>query len=213
MWERSQGRAVRALRVMVPLGLAACLVVGGCSGGGNTPKPGRSSNATPLQVLSVLPPGEKGQSDQRDLYDALNRADPASLTDTSLGNYYKDAPLDPAPADVVSTETPRPGVTVKRDRAGVPYVYGTTDDDTAYGAGFAGTQDRMFVMDAIRFAGAGRLTELEGATPATLASDADQLRQADYTPVEADAQLDALGSQGPEGAALLSRLSAYVDGV
>ncbi|MDQ1636021.1 MAG: hypothetical protein QOJ32_2830 [Frankiaceae bacterium] len=204
---------MRALRAVVPLGLVWCLVLVGCSGGGSTPTPGPSSNAAPLQVLSVLPPGEKGQSDQRDLYDALNRADPASLTDSSLSNYFKNAPLDPAPGDVVSTETPRPGVTVKRDRAGVPYVYGTTDDDTAYGAGYAGTQDRMFVMDAIRYAGAGRLTELQGATPTTLTADADQLRQADYTPAEADAQLDALRNQGPEGAALLTRLSAYVDGV
>ncbi len=205
---------MRALRAAVPLVLAAGLVVSGCSSGGKAPTPGpRGSNAAPLQVLSVLPPGEKNQSDQRDLYDALNRVDPATLTDSSLGSYYKDAPLDPAPGDVVSTDTPRPGVTVKRDRAGVPYVYGTTDDDTAYGAGYAGTQDRMFVMDAIRFAGAGRLTELQGATPSTLGSDADQLRQADYTPAEANAQLDALGQQGPDGASLLSRLSAYVDGV
>ncbi|HSP38900.1 MAG TPA: penicillin acylase family protein [Frankiaceae bacterium] len=205
---------MRALRAAVPIGLVTCLVLGGCSGGSksNAPDGGRT-NATPLQVLSILPPGENGSSNQRDMYDALNRVDPASLKDPSLGDYYKNAPLDPAPGDVVSTEAPRPGVTIKRDRFGVPYVYGTTDNDTAYGAGYAGTQDRMFVMDAIRYAGAGRLSELEGGTPSTLTADADQLRQADYTPQEAQAQLDALRDKGQVGIDLLARLDAFVDGV
>ena len=65
------------------------------------------------------------------MYDALNTIDPTALTDGQLSNYYKDAPLDPAPGDVVKTEKPKSGVTIKRDKAACPYVYGTTDDDTA----------------------------------------------------------------------------------
>ena len=128
-----------------------------------------------------------------------------------LSDYYKAAPLDPP--TVVKTEKPKAGVTIKRDAFNVPYVYGTTDDNTAWGAGYAGTEDRMFVMDAIRYAGAARMSELLGPTKANLQSDADQLRQADYTPAEENAQLDALAKLSPDGKELLRRLDAYVDGV
>ena len=65
---------------------------------------------------------------QRAMYDALNTIDPTSLTDSKLTTYYKSAPLDPAPGTVVKTENPKPGVTIKRDKFDVPYVYGKTDE-------------------------------------------------------------------------------------
>ncbi len=147
------------------------------------------------------------------MYDAMNTIDPSSLTDGQLSTYYKAAPLDPAPGTVVKTENPKPGVTIKRDKYGVPYVYGTTDDDTAYGAGYAGTEDRMFVMDALRYAGSGRYSELLGASKDNIAQDAALLRQADYTPAEANAQLDALAKASPQGKELVGRLDAFVAGV
>ncbi len=209
------------------LSVAVAVVLAACTSTTNPPASGGSATAAApvaqpaISVLSILPPGNvpasgqpaAGKPDERGMYDKLTRADPAALTDASLSDYYKQAPLDPAPGDVVSTETPRPGVTIKRDRFGVPYVYGTTDNDTAFGAGYAGTQDRMFVMDALRYAGAGRRSELLGATPANLAADAEELRQADYTPQEAQAQLDALAQQGPQGADIVARAGAFVDGV
>ena len=177
----------RTRRVVIVLSAAAALGVTACSG--STTGPGGSSGSSsapapqgPINVLDVLPPGNPPDTSERAMYDALNTVDPTALTDGQLCTYYKNAPLDPAPADVVKTETPKAGVTIKRDKYGVPYVYGTTDDDTAWGAGYAGTEDRMFVMDAIRYAGAARYSELLGPSKDNLATDADQLRQADYTP-------------------------------
>lgn len=209
---------------LASLSVAVAVVLAACTTSTSTPAAGGSTSPTDqpaISVLSILPPGNvpasgqpaAGKPDERQMYDKLIRADPAALTDAGLSDYYKQAPLDPAPGDVVSTQTPRPGVTIKRDRFGVPYVYGTTDNDTAYGAGYAGTQDRMFVMDALRYAGAGRRSELLGATPANLAADADELRQADYTPQEAQAQLDALAKRGGQGAEIVARAGAFVDGV
>jgi acyl-homoserine lactone acylase PvdQ len=193
------------------LGLTACSAsTTGPSGGGG------GSSAAPqaaINVLSILPPGNATGPSQRAMYDALNTIDPKTLTDSQLTNYYKSAPLDPPAGTVVKTEQPKAGVTIKRDKFGVPYVYGSTDDDTAYGAGYAGTEDRMFVMDALRYAGSGRRSELLGATKDNIASDADLLRQADYTPAEAEAQLDNLAKSSAAGKELVARLDSFVAGV
>ncbi|MGF7238728.1 MAG: penicillin acylase family protein [Frankia sp.] len=206
-------RAVATLAALV----VATLLAASCSGGSAGPRAGSgggaAASAPAIKVLSILPPGSSSGPSQRRMYDALTTVAPPTLTDADLTRYYKPAPLDPAPADVVSRSTPRPGVTILRDTFGVPYIYGKTDADTAYGAGYAGTQDRMFVMDALRYAGSGRRSELLGATPANLAADAEQLRQADYTPAEAIAQINAVAKASPAGADLGRRLTAFVEGV
>ncbi len=204
---QGRGQKVAALIAVAALGLAACST--STEGGAG---PSQAPQAA-IDVLNILPAGNSMGPSQRAMYDALNTIDPTSLTDANLTSYYKSAPLDPAQGTVVKTETPKPGVTIKRDKFGVPYVYGKTDEDTAYGAGYAGTEDRMFVMDALRYAGSGRRSELLGASKANLASDADLLRQADYTPAEADAQLDALSTSSPGGKELIARLDSFVAGV
>ena len=150
----------------------------------------------------------RGTPSQRDMYDGLNMVPPNKITDATAQKYYKDASLDPAPGTVVREERPRPGVTIKWDKYGVPFIYGTTDEDTAYGAGWAGTQSRMFAMDVVRYLGAGRLSELLG--PAGVNQDIEQLRAAAYTRQDAQSQLDALAGSSPEGAELRSRLDGFV---
>ena len=184
-------------------------------------------------TLNILPPGTQGTYtsaeysaytkngtrpphtvDQWTMYDALNTADPARLTDGSLTSYYKAAPVRLTPGQVVSTERPRPGVTIQRDRFGVPHVIGTTDADAAYGAGYASTEDRMFLQDALRHAGSAHIAEFLGATPANIKQDAAQLRAVDYTPAEAAAQVTDLVRRDPvNGPALLARAQAYLDGI
>ncbi len=206
-------------RTAVMLLAAVALGLSACSGSATGPSDGGAGASSapaqqgPINVLDILPPGNPQSTTERAMYDALNTLDPATLAQGQLSDYYKSAPLDPAAGTVVKTENPKPGVTIKRDKFGIPYVYGTTDDDTAWGAGYAGTEDRMFVMDALRYDGSARLSELLGPTKANLAADAAQLRQADYTPAEADAQLDALGKSSAQGKALVARVDAYVEGV
>jgi acyl-homoserine lactone acylase PvdQ len=189
-------------------------------------------------VLTILPPGARGSYtktefkqhlvslgawspahsiDQRKMYMGLGTQvalqGPESLTEASLTEFYKQAPLDPAPSQVVSTETPRPGVTLKRDTFGVAHVYGETDADVAYGAGYAGTQDRMFAQDVARHLGAARLSELFG-TSATQAVDAAVLRQIDYTEEEAELQVKNLALRyGEEGQALVERIDQFIAGI
>src|SRR6476620_1911389 len=100
------------------------------------------------------------------MYDCLTTVDPASIKDSDLPRFYKDAAID-LPADkAVSTTTPKAGVTIRRDSFGVPFVTGDTAEDVAYGAGYAGTQDRMFLTDLLRHVGAARMAEFLGPADA-----------------------------------------------
>ena len=45
-------------------------------------------------------------------------------------------------------------VTIVRDKGfGVPHIYGQTRAGTMFGLGYAGAEDRLFVMDVLRNAG------------------------------------------------------------
>jgi hypothetical protein len=186
-------------------------------------------------VLNVLPPGSRGNvdvadalavgpsrtadgdtprnfADQLEMYDAINTKAPGEITD--LAQYFKDAPIDLPDDQVVSSESPRDGVTIERDGFGVPFVTGVTAEDVAYGAGWAGTHDRMFLTDLLRHVGAARTAEFLGGTPGNIAMDVGQLRSAAYTREEVEAQLDKTLARYPqEGQALLARLDAFVDGI
>src|SRR5947208_601692 len=78
-----------------------------------------------FEVTGALP---DHWADQEPLYDGLLYA--SARPGFGMGDvdrYYKDATFGVKPGDVASTETPRPGVTIVRDKSyGVPHVYGAT---------------------------------------------------------------------------------------
>ena len=190
-------------------------------------------------VINVLPPGSDGSitalqaleagtdrvavegtdappnfANQLEMYDALARKAPGSLTEASLSTYFKDASFGVRPEDVVSTSTPRPGVTILRDKFGVPHIYGDTDEDVAYGAGWAGTEDRMFLQDLLRHVGAARTVEFLGPSASNRAMDIGQLRVAGYTVDEATAQIDDLSERfGAEGERFERGVDAFLAGI
>ncbi|HLY47422.1 MAG TPA: penicillin acylase family protein [Stellaceae bacterium] len=53
-------------------------------------------------------------------------------------------------------------VTIARDADGVPLITAADDSGAAFGLGFAHAQDRLFQMELMRRAGAGRLAEIFG---------------------------------------------------
>ena len=55
-------------------------------------------------------------------------------------------------------------VTVARDKDGVPLITAADDADAAFGLGFVHAQDRLFQMELMRRYGAGRLSEVLGAS-------------------------------------------------
>src|SRR4051794_39997482 len=182
---------------------------------------------------NVLPPGEAGvghvfqlgqfeangavpkhYADQEPLYDGLLYASP-SLTEADVPKYYKDATFGVKPEDVESTISPRAGVTIVRDKQfGIPHVYGDTFEDVEFGAGYAGAQDRLFLIDVLRHTGRAQLSSFIGGSAGNRAQDQTQWAIAPYTEADLQKQIN-LGLQryGAEGQKVKEGGEAFVAGI
>ena len=68
----------------------------------------------------------------------------------------------------VRLSSPSAQVSIRRDRLGTPYIAAETLRDTAFGLGVAMGQDRLWQMDLLRRAAAGRLAEVAGPEAVTV---------------------------------------------
>jgi hypothetical protein len=180
----------------------------------NVLPPGQGKAAKDSEVFAYLGSGALPAhwDDQRNMYGDLVYGSP-SLAQSQIGQYFKDATFGVRPADVASTISPRPGVTIIRDTAfGVPHVYGDTRADVMYGAGYAGAQDRLFFMDVLRHSGRGQLSEFAGRS--NKAMDASVWDNAPYTEADLQRQYDLADDvYGAAGRQLQLDVQAYVDGI
>ena len=223
-------RTVRRAAVSIGCLVLAATAVPAPVGAADEPGAYRANDHS-VTALNILPPGQgrylnavellqaqlTGQqpphnTDQLDLYESMIRAAP-HITD--ITEYFKDASFGVRPDDVARTYEPRGGVTVIRDRSyGVPHVYGETRSDVLFGAGYVSAEDRLFMMDVLRHAGRGRLSEFLGASPANLAMDRATYRSVDYTEAELQAMGERLVELDPElGATALQDVQDFADGV
>jgi acyl-homoserine lactone acylase PvdQ len=226
--EALAGRSLRAF-----LALSACLIVGAAafaaSAAANAVTPYGWNDAGGFR--NVLPPGENGLDtlsqvlgfkssktipphfdDQQGLYENLLYGAP-TLTDEGVANYYKDATFGVPAGEVESTIEPKPGVTILRDKAyGIPHIYGETRADTMFGAGYAGANDRLFLMDVLRHTGRADLAEFLGGSNA--AADAGQWAFAPYTEADLEKQIRSMETEeGAPGKQSVEDLNAYVEGI
>jgi len=86
--------------------------------------------------------------------------------------WYACRPLPRTSGTLSAPVSTRASIT--RDAAGVPHIRAGSIEDALFLQGFATAQDRLWQMDALRRAAAGRLSEVFG--PATLAMDRDARR-------------------------------------
>ena len=105
-------------------------------------------------------------------------------------------------------------MTVVRDaRWGEPTIFGATDADMAFGAGYVAAEDRLPIMELLRALGRGEAFELLGTVPAWLA-DAEIARLYGYTEEEFQAMIDRLPEvYGQTGADIKRILDAHVEGI
>ena len=94
-------------------------------------------------------------------------------------------------------------VRIARDADGVPLITAATDEDVAFGLGFAHAQDRLFQMELQRRYGAGRLAEIFGSQ--ALATDRQMRVLGLYRAAEAE-----IATLSPE---VRRGLEAYAAGV
>lgn len=181
----------------------------------NVLPPGSNGLDTLAQILAfrsnplAIPPH---YADQQPLYENLVYGSPG-LTEDQIPGFYKDATFGVAPGKVESTIEPKPGVTIQRDSEfGVPHIYGDTRADTMYGAGYAGAQDRLFLMDVLRHTGRSELASFLGGSNA--GADASQWGFAPYTEADLEKQLvQAPQNYGAAGQQAVEDVQSYVAGI
>ncbi|MFD9483523.1 penicillin acylase family protein [Streptomyces sp. NPDC059991] len=178
--------------------------------------PGENGNATLVEILGNKAFGTHPahSDDQLGKYDALV-AGQSSLTDDKLNSFFNDASFGVDSGQVASTSSPRPDVTITRDKAtGVPHIKGTTRYGTEFGAGFAAGQDRLWLMDLFRHIGRGELTSFAGGALANQGLEQEFWPQAPYTEADLQTQVDRIRTaNGPRGEQAMTDAQAYVDGI
>lgn len=212
--------------------LVASLAVAVCAQAA-TPEPYGTNDATGFR--NVMPPGQVGTDnafqlaqfqangqrpphwdDQVPLYDGLVYASP-NLTAADLPNFFKDATFGVKPEDVERTYSPpgRPGVTIVRDKQyAVPRIYGDTDEDVTFGAGYAAAEDRLFLMDILRNTGRAQLSSFVGGAESNRQMDRTQWGIAPYTEADLQRQIDQNSKlYGAEGERAIQLLRSYVAGI
>jgi acyl-homoserine lactone acylase PvdQ len=185
---------------------------------------------------NVLPPGEAGVDntaqfvqyeaagtrpphwdDQLPLYTGLLYASP-HITHADVAKYYKDATFGVKPDDIERTENITDGtytVTILRDKGyGIPHIYGATDNDVEFGAGYAAAEDRLFFIDVLRHTARAQLSSFVGGSAGNRAMDRTQWSIAPYTEADLQSQIDnAPKLYGSFGTELVARLNAFVAGI
>ena len=157
-----------------------------------------------LERAATRPGGRRGVHEELDRPDrALRGPDArcgANVTDADLRRFFKRETLGLAPGERArSVERPRKGLTITRDRWGVPHVKGVTAEDVAFGAGWVTAADRQLLMELFR--GPGRIAALDapGVDPFALALSGRTFRPSARTEATLARQFDLLRARGESG--------------
>jgi acyl-homoserine lactone acylase PvdQ len=200
------------------------------------PEPATAAYATGDYCLGecsdILPPGENGDADLAQIlaHQAFGTQPPhaedqlgkyaalvhsyTGLTGQQINTFFNTSSYGVAANDVERTYSPRADVTIVRDKSlGVPHITGTTRAGTMYGAGYAGAQDRLFLMDLLRHVARGQLTSFAGGAEGNRELEQSVWRTSPYTEADLQDQIDSLRASGTRGALLYDDVQSYMAGV
>ncbi len=93
----------------------------------------------------------------------------ALIVVAAIGIIVSDRMAQPAPPDPASliAKAAHYQVRIRRDRWGVPHIAGKTDADTAFGLGFAQSEDDFATLQSVTLASRGTLASTDGVGGAT----------------------------------------------
>ena len=174
---------------------------------------------TASTALNILPSGQSedasapGATRQAQMYNALTPLRD-NITDAQLPTYFKSEALDPGNT-IVRTETipSRPGVEIRRDALDVPHIYGQTDDDVTFGAGYAIAEDRNLLLNQARFDSLTAAIDAPGLSAIDLVSNLYQFAPSKQTERIVSRQTRVLRKAGPKGVQLLHDIDTYLAGI
>ncbi len=177
---------------------------------------GQNGHADATQVAAFLGTGAlpPHTHDQLASYTNLISASP-TLDPARVGEFFKDATFGVPEGQVEHEYSPRDDVTIQRDRGfGVPHVYGRDRDGAMFGAGYVGSEDRLFLMDVLRHLGRAELSTFVGGSEGNREMDREQWRIAPYTEQDLQLQFDRFDDlYGADGVQLQTDVTNYVAGI
>jgi acyl-homoserine lactone acylase PvdQ len=217
----------RALALLAITGLISASLASGVG----LAQAGPPAVEDPMKAFSITPPGQHGEitaaqfaagqasgdfgdhyADLLPIYASLINDD--DVAEDELGKYFHPMQFGPG-ADAGAPYSPIEGVTVYRDKYGIPSIYAPDSNKASFALGYVTAEDRMFEMDAFRHAARGTLAAFIGAgdNDANLKMDIATRREG-YTDDEVQAMFDNLDDKfGKYGKAVQDGLQAYSDGI
>lgn len=171
------------------------------------------------QSWNILAPGQAGgvaftrnSTDQAKLYDALTPLQDR-VTDKTITRLFKRQTLGLGGEKAVRVQRPRAGVTIRRDRFGVPHVDGRRDVDVAFGAGWVTAEDRQLIMELLRAPGKAAALDVPGLDAFSLALSGSTFTPSAAAEARLARQFDLLAGQGPAGRRVIRLIDAYTAGI
>lgn len=196
-------------RTLVPAAVAGLLV---------TAAPAAAAKDYASFARDIIPSGQyqstsvPGASRQAQMYDGLTPLF-RNVTGGDLQRYFKPMALNPTRVAKRESVPGRPGARIERDPFGVPYVYGRTDDDVTFGAGYVVAEDRSLLIDFARYNGILAALDAPNIDAIKLIIGASAFKPSAQANRMVARQTDALLRHGRDGRRVLHDIDVFVAGI
>ena len=150
---------------------------------------------------------------RRSLYDGLTPLFD-NVSNKDLNHYFKSEKLGTKGQGPLKRErVPRKGVRIIRDRFNVPHIYGKTNDDVTWGAGWALAHDRELLLEQARYNARVAVVDAPGETAIDLIVGLKTFVPSAQTEGEVQKEVAKLKRYGKPGRRLLHDIDLFVKGI
>ena len=214
----------RRTKFAAALGLAAVAIAPlACDSGGShknsSPQP-TGPHDYAQSAFAILPSGQYGSvpppahaADQAKQYDGLTPLF-GNVTASDLTRYFKSEHLGTDGQGPLRAEaTGRPGLRIVRDAFHVPHVYGTTDDDVMFGAGWVEAEDRGLLLEQARYNARVAAVDAPGVDALSLTAGLKNFVPSAQTEKTLSEQTKVLLAAGATGQAVLHDIDQWTAGI
>ena len=171
-------------------------------------------------ALNIIPSGQYGAlpvpgkaSQQARMYDGLTPLF-EDVRARDLTRYFKSEKLGIKGQGRMKREpVPRAGVRILRDKFNVPHIYGRTNDDVTWGAGWALAHDRELLLEQARFNSRVAVIDAPGLNAINLVVGLKNFQPSAQTESELGKEVGKLRKYGKPGRRLLHDMAVYVKGI
>jgi acyl-homoserine lactone acylase PvdQ len=171
-------------------------------------------------ALNIIPSGQWGglpvprkADDQARMYDGLTPLFD-KISNRQLFRWFKSEKLGTNRQGPLTRErVPRKGVRIMRDRHNVPHIYGRTNDDVTWGAGWVLAHDRELLLEQARYNARVAVIDAPGLSAIGLITGLQSFKPSAQTERELRKEVGKLRAYGKPGRQLLHDMDVYVKGV